>query len=65
MNVRLDQTGAGEASAGVVGFARTANPRRNRDDLAIGDTYVDRLLGRPIGEAGIRGQSDPCYYSAK
>ncbi len=53
MDVRLDQTATGEASAGIIDLARFCQTALDRDDLAAGNTDIQRLLGRPIGEKGV------------
>ena len=51
MDVRLDQTGASEAPAGVINLPDARQPGRDRDDLAAGNTDIDEFW--PVRQADI------------
>ncbi len=53
MDMRLDQTATGEASARVIDLARPRQAALDGDDLAAGDSDIQRLFPPPIGEAGV------------
>ena len=63
MDVRLDQSAADEAPSGVIGFARLRQAGLDGNDLAAGDTDIDRLLARTVGEAGIRDHEIHALFS--
>ena len=48
MNMRLDQTGAGQTSAGVEGFSSIRQSPFDGCDLAVGDANIERPFAQPV-----------------
>jgi len=53
MDVRLDQTGAAEAPACIIGFRSTCQSSFDSDNLAVGNTDIDGLCRWPIRQSDI------------
>ena len=53
MDVRFDQTGAGEAPARIIGSRRGCQAPLDRNDLPAGGADVRRLAREAIGEPHI------------
>ena len=53
MDVRFDQTGAGEAPARIIGSRRGWQAPLDRNDLPAGDADVHRFTRKAVGEPHI------------